>query len=99
MARRSVIRSHNAVNQQAFLALSKINLEVLGERLRRARLERKISQRDLCQNLFTSAYLSSLELGKTRPTLTTLEGLSQRLEKSLDYFLRPTSEVTTQLDE
>ena len=71
--------------------LKSINLEVLGERLRRARIEKKISQRDLSSGLFTSAYLSSLELGKTRPTLSTLEQLASTLGKSLDYFLRPTS--------
>lgn len=68
-----------------------MNLEVLGERIRRARVEKKISQRDLSHGLFTSAYLSSLELGKTRPTLNTLEQLAGLLGKSTDYFLRPTS--------
>src|SRR3978361_2127823 len=71
--------------------LKTINLEVLGERVRRARIEKKISQRDLSNGLFTSAYLSSLELGKTRPTLTTLEQLAGLLGKSVEYFLRPTS--------
>ena len=76
-----------------------INLEVLGERLRRARIERKISQRDLSSGLFTSAYLSSLELGKTRPTYKTLVKLAERLGKSLDYFLRQTSGMSNELDE
>ncbi len=71
--------------------LKSMNLEVLGERLRRARIEKKISQRGLSAGLFTSAYLSSLELGKTRPTLTTLEQLAGLLGKSIEYFLRPTS--------
>lgn len=78
-------------NLSHFQQLKSINLEVLGERLRRARIEKKISQRDLSSGLFTSAYLSSLELGKTRPTLTTLEQLASLLGKSPDYFLRPTS--------
>jgi len=72
-------------------ALHSVDLEVLGERLRRARLEKKVSQRDLSQGLFTSAYLSSLELGKTRPTFDTLVNLSGRLDKSVDFFLRQTS--------
>lgn len=71
--------------------LKSINLEVLGERIRRARVEKKITQRDLSAGLFTSAYLSSLELGKTRPTIITLEQLATLLGKSTDYFLRPTS--------
>ncbi|HEX2914457.1 MAG TPA: tetratricopeptide repeat protein [Chloroflexia bacterium] len=72
-------------------ALANIDLEVLGERIRRARLEQKVTQRDLTRGLFTSAYLSSLELGKTRPTFQTLATLAERLDKSLDYFLRPAS--------
>ncbi|MBN9388627.1 MAG: helix-turn-helix transcriptional regulator [Chloroflexi bacterium] len=67
-----------------------IDPALLGERLRRLRGERKISQRDLTEGLFTSAYLSSVELGKTRPTLETLEKLAERLGEPVDYFLRPT---------
>ncbi len=81
------------------VALHSIDLEVLGERIRRARLEKKVSQRDLSAGLFTSAYLSSLELGKTRPTFDTLINLSQRLDKSVDFFLRQTSGMAGELDE
>ncbi len=69
--------------------LKEMELELLGERLRRARQEQKITQRALCRNLFTSAYLSSMELGKTRPTLTTLQQIAERVNKSVAYFLRP----------
>lgn len=71
--------------------LKNIDLELLGERIRQARTDQKISQRDLCTGLFTSAYLSYVELGKTRPTLTNLEKLADRLHKPVDYFLRPAS--------
>ena len=67
--------------------------ELLGERLRKVRSERKISQRDLTKGLFTSAYLSSVELGKTRPTLYTLEKLAERLGEPVDYFLRPSGKT------
>ncbi|OJW04338.1 MAG: hypothetical protein BGO39_11285 [Chloroflexi bacterium 54-19] len=63
--------------------------ELLGERIRRARQEQKVTQRALCRNLFTSAYLSSMELGKTRPTLTTLQQIAERVNKPVSYFLRP----------
>ena len=69
--------------------LYNIELEILGDRLRRARQDKKISQRDLSEGLFTSAYLSSLELGKTRPTADSLAELARRLDKSIEYFLRP----------
>jgi tetratricopeptide (TPR) repeat protein len=79
--------------------LDNIDLELLGERLRRARLEKKVTQRTLCHGLFTSAYLSSLELGKTRPTYITLLNLADRLDKSVDFFLRQTGGLATELDE
>ncbi len=79
--------------------LNTIELELLGERLRRARLEKKITQRSLVNQLFTSAYLSSLELGKTRPTYSTLVSLAERLDKSVEYFLRPTSELVKIMDQ
>lgn len=86
-------------NTEDKIALHSIDLEVLGERIRRARLEKKISQRDLSNGLFTSAYLSSLELGKTRPTFITLLSLAERLDKSLDYFLRQASGLASEMDE
>jgi tetratricopeptide (TPR) repeat protein len=80
-------------------ALYLLNLQVLGERLRRARIEKKVSQRELCEGLFTSAYLSSLELGKTRPTFETLSRLARRLDKSVDFFLKPAPNRNSELDE
>jgi tetratricopeptide (TPR) repeat protein len=80
------------------LNLESIHSELLGERLRRARLEKKITQRALCENLFTSAYLSSLELGKTRPTFATLASLAQRLDKPIEYFLRKSTELASDMD-
>lgn len=80
--------------------LKQIDAELLGNRLRKARRDKKVSQRSLTKGLFTSAYLSSIELGKTRPTLETLESLAERLDESLDYFLRPDSPGTlTDLEE
>jgi tetratricopeptide (TPR) repeat protein len=80
------LTSEDIANRQI---LKEIDLELLGERIRRARQEQKVTQRALCRNLFTSAYLSSMELGKTRPTLTTLQQISERINKSVSYFLRP----------
>ena len=72
-------QSGESVSQQQ--QLKNIDLELLGERIRQARIDQKISQRDLCKGLFTSAYLSYVELGKTRPTLANLEKLAARLSK------------------
>lgn len=75
--------------------LATINLEILGERIRRARIDKRLSQRTLVDGLFTSAYLSTLELGKTRPIPATLATLAERLDKSLDYFIHPVGEGST----
>jgi tetratricopeptide (TPR) repeat protein len=75
--------------------LKNMDLELLGERIRQARTDQKISQRDLCKGLFTSAYLSYVELGKTRPTLANLEKLAERLHKPVEYFLRPSGLINS----
>ena len=80
------LTSEDIANRQI---LKDFDPELLGERIRRARQEQKVTQRALCRNLFTSAYLSSMELGKTRPTLTTLQQIAERVNKPLSYFLRP----------
>lgn len=69
--------------------LASIDPEILGGRIRRARLDKRFSQRDLVEGLFTSAYLSSVELGRTRPTASTVVQLSSRLEKPIAYFIHP----------
>ncbi len=84
--------SGNMTQQQQ---LKNMDLELLGERIRQARTDQKISQRDLCKGLFTSAYLSYVELGKTRPTLANLERLAERLHKPAEYFLRPSGMINT----
>ncbi len=80
------LTSEDIANRQI---LKQIEPELLGERIRRARQEQKVTQRALCRNLFTSAYLSSMELGKTRPTLITLQQIAGRVNKPVSYFLRP----------
>ena len=90
-------RSDLTIAREDRQTLTRLDLELLGERLRRVRLEKKLSQRDVCQGLFTSAYLSSLELGKTRPTFETLLSLAERLDKSVDFFLCPPSGLLAEL--
>ena len=59
----------------------------LGEKLKQARLEAGLSQRQLCQDLITRNMLSQIENGSARPSMDTLLALAQRLEKPLSYFL------------
>lgn len=59
----------------------------LGERLRQARLEAGLSQRQLCGEEITRNMLSQIENGSARPSMDTLRYLAARLGKSVSYFL------------
>lgn len=59
----------------------------LGEKLRAARLEAGLSQRQLCGDTITRNMLSQIENGAARPSMDTLRYLASRLGKSLSYFL------------
>ncbi|MRH29876.1 helix-turn-helix domain-containing protein [Microbacterium sp. SYP-A9085] len=62
--------------------------ETIGERLRAARLERKMSLRHLAQEVGVSASLiSQVETGKTRPSVATLVSLANLLGISIDEVL------------
>ena len=63
----------------------------LGEKLKQARLEAGLSQRQLCQELITRNMLSQIENGSARPSMDTLRALAQRLGKPLSYFLEEES--------
>ena len=59
----------------------------LGQRLRLARLERGLSQRELCGDVITRNMLSQIENGSARPSMDTLRYLAGELGKPLSYFL------------
>lgn len=59
----------------------------LGEKLRQARVEAGMSQRQLCGDTITRNMLSQIEGGKARPSMATLQYLAARLGKSVGYFL------------
>ncbi len=59
----------------------------LGEKLRQARLEAGLSQRQLCGDMITRNMLSQIENGAARPSMATLQYLAGRLGKSLGFFL------------
>ena len=74
----------------------------LGQRLRLARLERGLSQRELCGDVITRNMLSQIENGSARPSMDTLRYLAGELGKPLSYFLEehavtsPNQEVMAQ---
>ncbi len=68
-----------------------IDYERIGQRIRKARLEKRLSQADLgalvgCSN----NHMSHLEVGQTKVSLQMLLKLAYVLEKDFDYFLMDT---------
>lgn len=59
----------------------------LGEKIRQARLEAGLSQRQLCGEEITRNMLSQIENGTAKPSMKTLSFLASRLEKPVSYFL------------
>ena len=59
----------------------------IGQRLKQARLEAGLSQRQLCGDVITRNMLSQIENGSARPSMDTLRYLSSRLGKPMGYFL------------
>src|SRR5689334_7303118 len=51
----------------------------LGERVRRLRTARGLTQSELADTRVSKEYISQIETGKTRPTPRTLEWLAERL--------------------
>ena len=61
------------------------NME-LGQKLKQARLDAGLSQRQLCGDTITRNMLSQIENGTAKPSLATLQVLSARLGKPVSYF-------------
>ena len=62
----------------------------LGSRIREARLEAGLSQRQLCGDIITRNMLSLIENGSAVPSLQTLEALAWRLQRPMGYFFGET---------
>lgn len=63
----------------------------LGAKLRQARMEAGLSQRQLCGEEITRNMLSLIENGSAKPSMKTLQYLASRLGKSVSYFLEETA--------
>ena len=63
----------------------------LGEKIRQARLDAGLSQRQLCGEEITRNMLSLIENGSAKPSMKTLQYLAARLGKSVSYFLEETA--------
>lgn len=65
----------------------------LGQRLRKARLARNLTQSEVAQQRFSVSYISAVERGQIRPSLGALEKLSERLRVPLSDLLRDDSDI------
>jgi len=59
----------------------------LGEKIKQARLEQGMSQRQLCGDVVTRNMLSQIENGSARPSMDTLSYFAKRLGKPVSWFL------------
>ncbi len=59
----------------------------LGQRLRQARQEAGLSQRQLCGDTITRNMLSLIESDSAKPSMATLQYLASRLDKPVSWFL------------
>jgi len=61
----------------------------LGENMKRIRLEKGMSQSDICQKLGVDrSYISNVESGNKNPTLSTITKLAKALCVSVDELLK-----------
>src|SRR5690349_8606797 len=60
---------------------------IVGLRIREARTEKGMSQKDLVGERFSKSYISSIERGKITPSLKALEYIAKRLGVSVAYLL------------
>jgi tetratricopeptide (TPR) repeat protein len=67
---------------------SDVNPESVGERLRRLRRERGLSQRELSSPGVSYAYISRIEAGARRPSVKALRLLARKLKVSPEYLER-----------
>lgn len=70
----------------------------LGEKIRQARLEAGLSQRQLCGEEVTRNMLSQIENGAARPSMDTLSYFAARLGKTVSYFLEEDAVVSPNQD-
>ncbi|MGZ4390252.1 MAG: tetratricopeptide repeat protein, partial [Gaiellaceae bacterium] len=68
------------------MASEALTAETIGERLRRLRLERGLSQRELSAPGVSYAYISRIEAGARRPSVKALRLLARKLGVSAEYL-------------
>lgn len=70
----------------------------LGQKIRQARLDAGLSQRQLCGEEITRNMLSQIENGSASPSMATLRFLAERLGKNISYFLEEQAVTSSNLE-
>lgn len=69
--------------------MGKTSAQKFGENMKKIRLERGMSQGDICRELgLDRAYISNVENGKQNLTLSTMEKVAKVLGVSVDQLLK-----------
>lgn len=69
--------------------LCDIDLNVLGERIRNARVAKGLTQEQVGAGLASTAYISRIESGQRRPDGRLLARIAERLDTTLEQLLCP----------
>ena len=65
----------------------------IGGRLRRARLQSGLTQRELAEGRYTAAYISALERGLAKPSMAALTFIAERLGVPTEHFVADAIEL------
>jgi HTH-type transcriptional regulator, quorum sensing regulator NprR len=73
-----------------------MNNSSLGQRIRQARKELKMTQHDLADGIVTSSMICQIENGKAFPSYPVLAALADRLSKPIEFFVSDTDATKRQ---
>ena len=69
--------------------MSKTTAQKFGENMKKIRLEKDMSQGDICRSLgLDRAYISNVENGKQNLTISTMEKVAKALDVNIDILLK-----------
>lgn len=69
--------------------MAKTTAQKFGENMKKIRLEKGMSQGDICRELgLDRAYISNVENGKQNLTLSTMEKIAKALEVGVDDLIK-----------
>lgn len=63
-----------------------VNTETVGERIKRVRLEKRLTQRGISTTSVSYAYISRIEAGARTPSLSALREIAEQLDVTALYL-------------